>query len=215
MHQELCDGRPGLCEAMRPTKGSELLKFLRNVKFQGLTGDEFNFDPNGDGPARYNIIHFKQVAQGKHDWVKIGEYKHGRLNLNMNDIQFNFKQPKPPESVCSLPCERGQAKKYVEGESCCWHCKWCKSFIFWLLSFKGINFNLSGFNCSTYQIRNPNDETQCIMCDLGTLPDAVKEKCVDIPEVYLQVDSWWAIGAMTFGLIGICITTFVIGIFLR
>lgn len=69
MHQELCDGRAGLCEAMRPTKGSELLKYLRNVKFQGLTGDEFNFDPNGDGPARYNIIHFKQVAQGKHDWV--------------------------------------------------------------------------------------------------------------------------------------------------
>lgn len=53
------------------------------------------------------------------------------------------------------------------------------------------------------------------MCPKGTLPDAVKEKCVDIPEVYLQADSWWAIGAMTFGLVGICITTFVIGIFLR
>lgn len=50
----------------RPTKGSELLKYLRNVKFEGLTGDEFNFDRNGDGPARYNIIHFKQVEQGKY-----------------------------------------------------------------------------------------------------------------------------------------------------
>jgi metabotropic X receptor len=65
MHQDLCGGKPGLCEAMRPTKGSELLKYLRNVKFMGLTGDEFNFDRNGDGPARYNIIHFKQVEQGK------------------------------------------------------------------------------------------------------------------------------------------------------
>ncbi|CRL08038.1 CLUMA_CG021023, isoform A [Clunio marinus] len=193
MHQELCEGKPGLCEAMRPTKGSELLKYLRNVKFLGLTGDEFNFDPNGDGPARYNIIHFKQVEKGKYQWVKVGEYKHGRLHLSMNDIQFKFKQPKPPESVCSLPCDRGQAKKYVEGESCCWHC----------------------FNCTTYQIRNPNDETQCIMCPWGTLPDVVKEKCDDIPEVYLQADSWWAIGAMTFGLFGICITIFVIGIFLR
>jgi metabotropic X receptor len=66
MHQDLCDGKPGLCEAMRPTKGSELLKYLRNVKFMGLTGDEFNFDRNGDGPARYNIIHFKQVETGKY-----------------------------------------------------------------------------------------------------------------------------------------------------
>lgn len=34
--------------------------------------------------------------------------------MNMNDIQFSNKQKKPPESVCSLACERGQAKKYVE-----------------------------------------------------------------------------------------------------
>jgi len=33
--------------------------------------------------------------------------------------------------VCSLPCEVGQAKKYVEGERCCWHC----------------------FNCTQYQVR--------------------------------------------------------------
>lgn len=88
-----------------------------------VSSDEFNFDPNGDGPARYNIIHFKQTAKGKYQWVKIGEYKHGRLNIKMDDIQFKFNQAKPPESVCSLPCERGQAKKYVEGESCCWHCE--------------------------------------------------------------------------------------------
>ncbi|KAL7014522.1 hypothetical protein ACKWTF_015984 [Chironomus riparius] len=193
MHQDVCGGRPGLCEGMRPTKGSELLKYLRNVKFRGLSGDEFNFDSNGDGPARYNIIHFKQVTPGKYQWVKVGEYKQGQLLLEMNEIQFSYKHAKPPESVCSLPCERGQAKKYVEGESCCWHC----------------------FNCTTYQIVNPRDETQCIMCPWGTIPNAVKEHCDNIPEVYLQADSWWAVGAMTFGLIGICITVFVIGIFLR
>lgn len=48
------------------------------------------------------------------------------------EVQFKSHQPKPPESVCSLPCEKGQAKKYVEGESCCWHC----------------------FNCSLYQVRH-------------------------------------------------------------
>ena len=47
MHQDVCGGRSGLCEGMRPTKGSELLKYLRNVKFRGLSGDEFNLDSNG------------------------------------------------------------------------------------------------------------------------------------------------------------------------
>lgn len=50
----------------------------------GLSGDRFKFDGNGDGPARYNIIHFKQVSPGKYRWVKVGEYVEGELRLNMS-----------------------------------------------------------------------------------------------------------------------------------
>lgn len=50
----------------------------------GLSGDHFHFDNNGDGPARYNIIHFKQVNPGKYGWIKVGEYDEGELRLNMN-----------------------------------------------------------------------------------------------------------------------------------
>lgn len=35
MHKHLCGGRPSLCDAMKPTKGADLLKYLRQVKFQG------------------------------------------------------------------------------------------------------------------------------------------------------------------------------------
>lgn len=103
MHQELCGGRSGLCEAMKPTKGADLLMFLKKVKFTGkkhptklfyllidnyshylgLSGDDFLFDANGDGPARYNIIHFKQLNTGRYDWIKIGEYNNGTLTLNL------------------------------------------------------------------------------------------------------------------------------------
>ncbi|XP_055916747.1 metabotropic glutamate receptor 2 [Eupeodes corollae] len=193
MHNDLCGGLPSLCDAMKPTKGADLLKYLRNVNFTGLSGDEFRFDENGDGPARYNIIHFKQSAVGQYGWVKVGEYYEGELRLNMSEVQFKLLDPKPPESVCSLPCERGQAKKYVEGESCCWHC----------------------FNCSTYQIRHPIDETQCLTCSLGTLPDMTKEYCRDLPEVYLRPESAWAIGAMVFSATGILVTLFVGGVFVR
>ena len=35
MHADLCHGKPGLCEAMKPTKGTELLSYLRTVEFKG------------------------------------------------------------------------------------------------------------------------------------------------------------------------------------
>lgn len=38
MHQELCGDKVGMCDAMRPTKGAELLKYLRKVSFQGEFG---------------------------------------------------------------------------------------------------------------------------------------------------------------------------------
>lgn len=35
MHKDLCSGVSGLCDAMRPTKGADLLKYLRKVNFIG------------------------------------------------------------------------------------------------------------------------------------------------------------------------------------
>ncbi|XP_050447039.1 uncharacterized protein LOC126849343 isoform X1 [Cataglyphis hispanica] len=193
MHLDLCDGKQGLCDAMKPTKGITLLHYLRKVDFEGLSGDKFRFDKNGDGPARYNIIHFKQVEPGKYKWIRVGKYLEGELRLNMSEIQFKLGHPQPPESVCSLPCELGQAKKYVEGEKCCWHC----------------------FNCTQYQIRHPKDETQCIQCRRGTLPDETHSICRDVPEEFLRPESAWAISAMSFSATGILVTLFVGGVFLK
>jgi hypothetical protein len=38
----------------------------------GLTGDEFEFDSLGDGPARYNVVHFKRVSisPARWEWVR-------------------------------------------------------------------------------------------------------------------------------------------------
>lgn len=35
MHTDLCGGKPGLCEAMRPASGATLLRYLRQVRFTG------------------------------------------------------------------------------------------------------------------------------------------------------------------------------------
>ncbi|XP_026492105.2 metabotropic glutamate receptor 2-like [Vanessa tameamea] len=193
MHVEVCGGRHGLCDAMRPASGSDLLRYLRKVNFTGLSGDEFHFDVNGDGPARYNILHFKQVSRGVYHWVKVGQYLDGELQLHVNEIQFKWGERRPPESVCSAECELGQAKQYVEGESCCWHC----------------------FNCTQYEIRSPYVETACMVCPRGTLPDPTRTECQPIPEAYLRPDSAWAIGAMSFSSVGILLTAFVCGVWVR
>nr|XP_018899855.1 PREDICTED: metabotropic glutamate receptor 2-like isoform X1 [Bemisia tabaci]XP_018899864.1 PREDICTED: metabotropic glutamate receptor 2-like isoform X1 [Bemisia tabaci] len=193
MHRDLCHNESGLCEAMNPSAGPELLKYLRNVSFIGLSGDHFRFDSNGDGPARYNIIHYKRTSDTVYEWVKVGEYIDGELDLNMSEIRFSNGQSGVPESVCSLPCELGEAKKYVERESCCWHC----------------------FNCSQYQIRSPTDETQCMTCPEGHKPDARRESCLEIPAVYLTPSNGWAIGAMSFSAFGILFTLFNFYVFLR
>ncbi|RZF46344.1 hypothetical protein LSTR_LSTR015871 [Laodelphax striatellus] len=73
----------------------------------GLSGDKFHFAANGDGPARYNIIHFKQISPGNFHWVNVGQYINGELHLDMPAIQFKLAEPMLPESVCSLPCEWG------------------------------------------------------------------------------------------------------------
>ncbi|XP_063888044.1 LOW QUALITY PROTEIN: metabotropic glutamate receptor 6-like [Scylla paramamosain] len=192
MHRDLCEER-GLCPAMNPIDGEQLLSYLRKVTFTGLSGDRFKFDDNGDGPARYNIIHFKQVPPGRYAWITVGTYIEGELRMNMSELQFKMDEPQPPSSVCSLPCLTGQAKKYVEGESCCWHC----------------------FNCSTYQIVNPRDETQCLNCAWGTLPDADHLRCNPIPEVYIRPNSSWAIGAMLLSSVGVVMTGVVVWVFVR
>lgn len=35
MHQELCQGNPGLCRKMKPIEGSQLLSYLKRVRFNG------------------------------------------------------------------------------------------------------------------------------------------------------------------------------------
>ncbi|XP_022178593.1 metabotropic glutamate receptor 2 [Myzus persicae] len=194
MHSDHCGPNfVGLCEAMKPVKGPELLMYLRKVNFTGLTGDNFHFDNNGDGPARYNIIHFKQVEPGTFKWIKVGVYSDGKLNLNMDEMRFKTDSSNPPESVCSLPCQKGQAKQYLEGEKCCWHC----------------------FNCTQYQIRSSTDETRCEVCAEGTLPDSSRERCLDIPESFLRAGSSWAIGAMTLSAAGVVITLLVVSVFIK
>ena len=64
----------------------------KNIFFllSGLSGDNFRFDSNGDGPARYNIIHYKQVKPGQYQWVNVGYFQDDKIQLNMDGKKTSF-----------------------------------------------------------------------------------------------------------------------------
>lgn len=56
MHEYLCPGYKGLCEAMDPIDGSKLLDFLLKTSFTGVSGEDVWFDENGDSPGRSVLL---------------------------------------------------------------------------------------------------------------------------------------------------------------
>ena len=49
------------------------------------------------------------------------------INISPTEVQFRQNESMP-SSVCTEDCRQGQAKKMVEGETCCWHCTNCNRF---------------------------------------------------------------------------------------
>lgn len=66
-----------------------------------------------------------------------------------------------------------------------------------------------------FQIRSPKDETICEACSPGTIPDTSHQNCTKIPESFLRAGSSWAIGAMTFSILGAVVTLLVISVFIK
>ncbi|XP_040572263.1 metabotropic glutamate receptor [Lepeophtheirus salmonis] len=191
MHEVTCGlNYVGLCAKMNPIDGEILLGYLRKVNFVGLSGDRFKFNEQGDGPARYNIIHYKQIEVGVYKWVTVGFFDDDEIHLNMDKVQF--KMGHPPESICSQPCKSGEMKKNTDA-GCCWTCH----------------------SCGEYEVLDVNDDTRCTTCVLGTKPNLFNTVCVPIPEKYMKPDSAWAIGAISFALIGIVFTCGTLIIFIQ
>lgn len=119
MQRDLCPHTSGLCPRMLPVNGSLFLQYLMNVTF--VWGNEtVSFDEFGDPPGRYDIMNFQQEDNGEHRYVHVGSWvsqSNGGRDFELfkpfqwptNTIQANSTNP-IPESVCSKPCPKGQAK---------------------------------------------------------------------------------------------------------
>ncbi|XP_004628649.1 metabotropic glutamate receptor 1 [Octodon degus] len=188
MHHALCPGHVGLCDAMQPIDGRKLLDFLIKSSFIGVSGEEVWFDEKGDAPGRYDIMNLQYTEANRYDYVHVGTWHEGVLNIDDYKIQMN--KSGVVRSVCSEPCLKGQIKVIRKGEvSCCWICTACK------------------------ENEYVQDEFTCKACDLGWWPNADLTGCEPIPVRYLEWSNIESIIAIAFSCLGILVTLFVTLIF--
>jgi hypothetical protein len=81
----------------------------------------------------------------------------------------------------SQECPTGKAKKYHEGESCCWNCFLCAEFqvrkIREDIHTANTDLNFQTDKSEIFHIVTAEDETLCILCPRGTLPNKDKTFC--------------------------------------
>ena len=51
---------------------------------------KFKFNNHGDGPARYNIMHYKQISKGHFEWVNVGSFFDDNMELRMEGMLCYF-----------------------------------------------------------------------------------------------------------------------------
>ncbi|KFP78138.1 Metabotropic glutamate receptor 1, partial [Acanthisitta chloris] len=139
-------------------------------------------------PCRYDIMNLQYIEPNHYDYVLIGTWHEGVLNIDDYRIQMN--KSGMVRSVCSEPCLKGQIKVIRKGEvSCCWICTACKENEF------------------------VQDEFTCKACELGWWPNADLTGCEPITVKYLQWSNIESIVAVVFSCLGILVTMFVTLIF--
>ncbi|CAD7691504.1 unnamed protein product [Nyctereutes procyonoides] len=138
--------------------------------------------------SEYDIMNLQYTEANRYDYVHVGTWHEGVLNIDDYKIQMN--KSGMVRSVCSEPCLKGQIKVIRKGEvSCCWICTACK------------------------ENEYVQDEFTCKACDLGWWPSADLTGCEPIPVRYLEWSNIESIIAIAFSCLGILVTLFVTLIF--
>ncbi|XP_076864107.1 metabotropic glutamate receptor 7 isoform X1 [Brachyhypopomus gauderio] len=190
MQKDLCPEQSGVCSEMEAAGGKKLLKYIRNVNFNGSAGTSVTFNHNGDAPGRYDLFQYQMNNNSSPGYRVIGQWTE-TLQLNVEELQWPSGEPDVPGSVCSRPCRTGQRKKTVKGMPCCWHCE----------------------SCDGYQYQY--DETTCKLCAYNMRPNSNRTGCRPIPIVKLEWHSPWAVIPVFLAMLGIVATIFVMATFVR
>jgi len=219
MQQDLCGKQTtGLCPQMLPVDGSLFLQYLMNVTFK-WGNETVSFDEQGDPPGRYDIMNLQRkesttrglfeyeyvhvaswvsLANGSNDFTIFKDFVWPEKSLQTSVTSPNISSTpitslSIPESVCSRPCPRGQAKN-IQSDSvqCCWVCVPC------------------------HRNQYLQDEYTCVDCPLGWWPNAdMTSGCFQIDIEYIQFTETPSLIAIGIATSGIIITIMAAVVFIR
>ena len=198
----------GACPQKNPfVSSSDVLSYLRNVSFKGITG-RVEFDENGDPlQAAYDIVSFQKpvidsvVSNEKHVKVKIGKWDaNGKpfLKINASAIIWNYENrtfandtSRIPKSVCLDQCPPGT--RQTPSVACCWQC----------------------IDCPDGEVNSRIGATSCIKCIATEKANANKTACLALPIENLQWNSITGIILTIFASVGFVLTFFTFIIFIH
>ena len=199
----------GACPSTIPfVRPSDVLLYLRNVSFDGLTG-RIEFDDHGDPlQASYDIVSFqrpsvdgKLMRNEKHVKVKIGTWDANIdpvMKINTSAIIWNFENrafandhKRIPKSICIEQCPPGTWQ--TPTVSCCWQC----------------------LECPDGEVNARTGSTSCIKCEATQKANTEKTACLALPIENLQWSSVSAIILSIFTSLGFLFTFFTGVVFVR
>ncbi|XP_071959952.1 metabotropic glutamate receptor 8-like [Antedon mediterranea] len=172
------------------SNGELLLQFIKNVTFEGKGSSFVQFNEDGDRLGEYQIFQYLyNTATAKYEYTEIGHWQSGHLELNASALHWH--NGVKPESVCAEPCANGEIRKSEGGVSCCWVCTSCPE--------------------NSFQ----QNETSCVLCELGFKPGVNKSRCVEIEADYLKWSNPSVIIPIILASVGMVLTCLTTAVFIR
>ncbi|XP_040101896.1 metabotropic glutamate receptor 7 [Oryx dammah] len=94
MNKDLCADYRGVCPEMEQAGGKKLLKYIRNVNFNGSAGTPVMFNKNGDAPGRYDIFQYQTTNTSNPGYRLIGQWT--------DELQLNVSFACPSSFACEM-----------------------------------------------------------------------------------------------------------------
>ncbi|OCT91397.1 extracellular calcium-sensing receptor [Xenopus laevis] len=188
------------CADIKKVEAWQLLKHLRHLNFTNNMGEQVDFNDSGDLVGNYSIINwhlskednsivFEEVGY-YNVYAKVGE----RLFINESKILWRGFSRVVPISNCSQICQEGTRKGIIEGKpTCCFEC----------------------VDCPDGEYSDETDASACEKCAKDYWSNENHTSCIAKQIEFLSWTEPFGIALTMFAILGICLTSFVLGVFIK
>uniref|UniRef100_A0A8D0GL08 Extracellular calcium-sensing receptor n=1 Tax=Sphenodon punctatus TaxID=8508 RepID=A0A8D0GL08_SPHPU len=190
----------GSCADIKKVEAWQVLKHLRHLHFTNNMGEQVDFDESGDLVGNYSIINWHLSPEdGSIVFEEIGHYnmnakKGERLFINEDKILWSGFSKEVPFSNCSRDCLPGTRKGIIEGEpTCCFEC----------------------VECTDGEYSDETDASACDKCPEDFWSNENHTSCIPKQIEFLSWTEPFGIALTLFAVLGIFLTSFVLGVFTR